>query len=164
MYLTINILLFSLYFRTSFPFYFFILILIPLVQSRFRYAIKSRCFQLFSQVFPFFSQNSRTSLSIMKFEISGKLIHIRKSIFNWRKVYAGFSVAQNCTTLFFCCPLSLLIRSHPKPPSSATAEMRCEIFNLVYPIATPSSKPLPLLNSSHPTLALPPSLPVSLAR
>lgn len=166
-YYSILIFYLKILFLSLFPdmpsFLLFILILILLVQSRFRNAMKSRCLQLLSQVFPFFSLNSRTPLSIMKPEISGKLIYIRKSIFNWRKACAEFSVAQNCTTLFFCCPSVSWF--DPTPPS-ATAEMRCEIFNLVYPITTPqqqtpsSVEPFP---SNSRSSALPPTIAGSIA-
>lgn len=158
----IPFLCFSLFSNGSrFSFSFCILASILSVQSRFCYAMKSRTPPLL-RASPFFSQNSVVPLSIMKREISGKLIHIRKSIFNRREGNTGISVARNCTTLFFLLPLqSPGLAPPPNHPPSATAEMRCEIFNLVYPVATPSSEPLPLLNLSHPTLALPSFLPFS---
>lgn len=93
-------------------------------------------------VFPFFSPNSRTPLSIMKPEISGKLIHIRKSIFNWRKACAGFSVAQNCTTLFFCCPSV----SWFGPTSPLRAQRRkCVVKYLIWSIPSPPPATNPFL-------------------
>lgn len=69
------------------------------------------------------------------------------------------SVARNCTTLFLAAPQS----PGPAPPRTTLRAQRrkCVVKYLTWSIPSPppAAEPLPLLNPSHSTRALPPSIP-----
>lgn len=75
---------------------------------------------------------------------------------------AGGFLSREIVLHIFCCPSVYQSGPTPNHPPGATAEMRCEIFNLVYPTAHPRwlpSEPLPPLHPSCDHLSLFPPVP-----
>lgn len=78
----------------------------------------------------------------------------------------GFLSHKIVLHFFFCCPSVSWFGPTPNHPPGATAEMRCEIFNLVYPIATPQQQTpssVELLPSDSRSSALPSRIAGSIA-
>lgn len=120
--------------------------MISLVQSRFFYVMKLHWLQFLYilKIFSFFFRNSKTSYQLWNVKSPESLHTFENPYSTCEKRVWEFLSCKIVLYSFFCYPSVCWPGPTQNHPPSATAEMRCEIFNLVYPVATPSSKPLPL--------------------